>query len=327
MPDAALEATERQFTDLIRAATPNAVVLLKLFAMPELPRGEAARSALAGRYRDIAELWDTPLDGLIVTGTEPRAKNLTDEPYWETLEQGRRLGERPYRFDDLVLSCRACGGIAQRRHRAPRARAKAVRRVRLPAGRRSSDDRAFSRAALGAAFALQRSAGKALAACGYKILTRSNAAGVDAFAKQDGSFFLFFQGHPEYEADTLLARIPPRRRALPRRRARALSGSCRSAISTTMRRPLAEAFRTPGAARPARRELIAEFPEIRSRSRPAMSVAGGGARHLTKSGAPISAPARRSGGPSPCRCAGVRQRRTWRDWPLGARRQPGSSVP
>ena len=87
MPDAALDATERQFTDLIRAATPNAVVLLKLFALPELPRGEAARRALAGRYRDIAALWDTPLDGLIVTGTEPRAANLTDEPYWETLSK------------------------------------------------------------------------------------------------------------------------------------------------------------------------------------------------------------------------------------------------
>ena len=68
MPDAAVEATERQFTDLIRAATPNAVVLLKLFAMPEVPRGETALAALAERYRDIAELWDTPLDGLIVTG-------------------------------------------------------------------------------------------------------------------------------------------------------------------------------------------------------------------------------------------------------------------
>ncbi len=34
MPDAALEATERQFTDLIRAATPNAVVLLILFTLP-----------------------------------------------------------------------------------------------------------------------------------------------------------------------------------------------------------------------------------------------------------------------------------------------------
>ena len=45
MPDAALEATERQFTDLIRAATPNAVVLLKLFALPEA----AARGGRAQR--------------------------------------------------------------------------------------------------------------------------------------------------------------------------------------------------------------------------------------------------------------------------------------
>ncbi len=56
---------------------------------------------------------------------------------------------------------------------------------------------------MGAAFALQRPAGRC-AGGGYKIFTRSNAAGVDAFAKQDGSFFLFFQGHTEYEADTLL---------------------------------------------------------------------------------------------------------------------------
>src|ERR1700722_11594123 len=76
MPDAAVEATERQFTDLIRAATPNAVVLLKLYAIPEVPRAPAMRYELAERYRDIAELWDTPLDGLIVTGTEPRAANL-----------------------------------------------------------------------------------------------------------------------------------------------------------------------------------------------------------------------------------------------------------
>ncbi len=56
MPDAALEATERQFTDLIRAATPNAVVLLKLFAIPEVPRADATRRALAERYRDIARI-------------------------------------------------------------------------------------------------------------------------------------------------------------------------------------------------------------------------------------------------------------------------------
>ena len=43
MPDAALEATERQFVALIRAAATGCVVRLKLFAMAEVPRGERAR--------------------------------------------------------------------------------------------------------------------------------------------------------------------------------------------------------------------------------------------------------------------------------------------
>jgi homoserine O-succinyltransferase/O-acetyltransferase len=44
----------------------------------------------------------------------------------------------------------------------------------------------------------------ALKASGYRILTRSASAGVDMFARQDRSFHLFLQGHPEYEAASLL---------------------------------------------------------------------------------------------------------------------------
>jgi homoserine O-succinyltransferase len=44
----------------------------------------------------------------------------------------------------------------------------------------------------------------ALMACDYRVLTRSEDAGVDAFVKQRRSLFVFFQGHPEYEAETLL---------------------------------------------------------------------------------------------------------------------------
>jgi homoserine O-succinyltransferase len=40
--------------------------------------------------------------------------------------------------------------------------------------------------------------------CGYKVLTRSADAGVDTFIKQQKKLFVFFQGHPEYESDTLL---------------------------------------------------------------------------------------------------------------------------
>src|ERR1700691_5484162 len=87
MPDPALEATERQFIDLIRAAASKTIVRLLLFSIPKIPRADTTRQDMAERYRDIAELWDAHLDGLIVTGTEPRMKNLKDEPYWATLAQ------------------------------------------------------------------------------------------------------------------------------------------------------------------------------------------------------------------------------------------------
>src|SRR5262249_1438764 len=43
-----------------------------------------------------------------------------------------------------------------------------------------------------------------LTTAGYNVLTRSDDAGVDMFARDGNSLFVFFQGHPEYEARTLL---------------------------------------------------------------------------------------------------------------------------
>ena len=57
------------------------------------------------------------------------------------------------------------------------------------------------------AFALQRFAGAGAGGCGYRILTRSAVAGVDMFARQERSFHLFLQGHPEYEAKRCCANI------------------------------------------------------------------------------------------------------------------------
>jgi hypothetical protein len=43
MPDAACEATERQFIDLLRAATSGTVVRLKLFSIADVPRAAEVR--------------------------------------------------------------------------------------------------------------------------------------------------------------------------------------------------------------------------------------------------------------------------------------------
>jgi homoserine O-succinyltransferase len=43
-----------------------------------------------------------------------------------------------------------------------------------------------------------------LVAAGYQVLTRAGTSGVDTFIRQRKSLFVFFQGHPEYDALSLL---------------------------------------------------------------------------------------------------------------------------
>src|SRR5262245_5541831 len=92
MPDAALEATEQQFASLLNAAA-GSPVRLRLFALPEVPRGNAGRERIRRFYSDLRTLNRTRLDGLIVTGAEPIAPDLKDEPYWRPLIDVLRWAE------------------------------------------------------------------------------------------------------------------------------------------------------------------------------------------------------------------------------------------
>jgi homoserine O-succinyltransferase len=103
----------------------------------------------------------------------------------------------------------------------------------------------------------------ALVAAGYQVLTRSPGAGVDAFMREDltqprKSLFLFFQGHPEYGALSLLNEF--RRevgRFLKRERDRYPAMPQRY-LDAPIEAALA-AFRARAEREP-REELLAEFP-------------------------------------------------------------------
>src|SRR5262245_4593602 len=82
MPDGALVSTERQLFDLLLAAAPDAPLHLKFYALPSVLRSEWGSDHVEHFYFGVDDLCDTTLDGLIVTGAEPRAKELKDEPYW-----------------------------------------------------------------------------------------------------------------------------------------------------------------------------------------------------------------------------------------------------
>ena len=81
MPNGALQSTERQFLNLLSAAADGIDVRLSIYALPEVPRSEQGRRYINSFYCSLEKLWDSHLDGLIVTGTEPVAANLRDEPY------------------------------------------------------------------------------------------------------------------------------------------------------------------------------------------------------------------------------------------------------
>jgi homoserine O-succinyltransferase len=203
MPDAALKATERQFRALLRAAADDVTVDLTLYTLPEVPRTDFGREEVS-RYSDLRDLWTSHHDGLIVTGTEPRAADLKDEPYWESLTGVLEWAEN--HTYSTILSCLAAhagilhlDGIARRPLGDKRFGVFECVRVSdhpLTAAAPSHLQMPQSR--------WNEVPEEALLACGYRVLTRSVGAGVDSFVKQRKSLFVFFQGHPEYDATTLL---------------------------------------------------------------------------------------------------------------------------
>lgn len=204
MPDGALTATEHQFVSLLDSASQGILVRLSFHTLPNIPRNEACTRHIEKFYSSAEKLWNRKLDGLIVTGREPLTPNLRDEPYWNCLT--KVVDWAKDNTHSTIWSCLAahaallhldgisrirnndkhCGVFACDRLSNHPLTANAPPSFKLPHSRWNGIPE------------------EALSHCGYSVLTRAADAGVDTFVKQHKSLFVFFQGHPEYESDTLL---------------------------------------------------------------------------------------------------------------------------
>ncbi len=203
MPDAALKSTERQFKGLLRAASEAIIVDLRYFSLPSVKRSRAAQSRIDRLYTSVSELGRLKLDGLIVTGAEPHATSIADEPYWQefvTLVHWANANTR-----STIWSCLAAhaailhlDGIKRQRLNEKCSgvfECTSVADDWLTRGLQSPFKVSHSR--------LNEVRSQDLEANGYKILTKSRDVGVDVFAKEFRSHFIFFQGHPEYDPSSL----------------------------------------------------------------------------------------------------------------------------
>ena len=203
MPDAALQATERQFMRLLRQAAGNIRIDLHCFSLPSLKRSQTAQWRVEKQYTDIADLGRLQFDGLIVTGAEPTAATLPDEPFWQELTDLIDWARTNTR--STIWSCLAAhaavlylDGIERQRLDTKCSGIYDCAKVAdnwltadVPSPLKISHSR------------LNELRAGDLTARGYQMLTTSPEAGVDIFAKQLGSQFVFFQGHPEYDALSL----------------------------------------------------------------------------------------------------------------------------
>jgi homoserine O-succinyltransferase/O-acetyltransferase len=203
MPDGAIRSTEQQFVRLLGEASDGINVDLTLFSISDVPRSEQAKAQLLRGYSEISELWDSRVDALIVTGNEPRAPTLPQEPYWPMLTRVIDWAE-----ENTVSSIWAC--LA----------AHAAVLYLDGIGRHAFDAKlsgVFDCVKTGDHDILNGAAGhwsvphsrqyglrrEELEAKGYRALTISSQAGVDIFLKQRRSLFIFFQGHLEYDSYSL----------------------------------------------------------------------------------------------------------------------------
>ncbi len=203
MPDAALADTEAQFSGILGAASGPHTVRLHLTALPEVARGDSAREHMGALYWPLEELLASAVDGLIVTGMEPGPGPLSDEPCWARF--GELIAWARTHTASSIWSCLAAHAAV--------AHLDGIQRVRLDSKRFG----VFEHALLGAhplvagvraPLTMPHSRWnelppERLRAAGYALLTGSAFTGADLFVKNVGSLFVFFQGHPEYEATTL----------------------------------------------------------------------------------------------------------------------------
>jgi homoserine O-succinyltransferase len=205
MPDSALIPTERQLFDLLDAAAGRLVVRLHFYNMETTPRSDWGRDYMRRYYRGTDDLLNGSLDGIIVTGAEPKAGRLTEEPYWaDFVEIADWASENTV---SSVYSCLAVHGVVLHRD--------SVERHPLPAkcigvfAQTKVIDHPLTDG-LPCAFRIPHARWNEvregdLLDCGYSILSKSADTGVDCFVKRHNrSLFVHFQGHPEYETLSLL---------------------------------------------------------------------------------------------------------------------------
>jgi homoserine O-succinyltransferase len=205
MPDAALSATENQFISLIGNCNQIAQFYVYPFTLPELARGEDAKKHITEHYFSFEYLQKQGLDAMIVTGANIQQPHLTEEPFWKPLTKVMQWAQQ--NVASTLCSCLATHAIVKQLYDIDRLPLK-QKRWGVYSHRSILPNHPIMRN-INTRFDVPHSrhnevTKQQLEAAGLTVLAESETAGVHMAVSPDQIRAVYFQGHPEYDFNSLL---------------------------------------------------------------------------------------------------------------------------
>ena len=205
MPDAALAATEYQFMRLVGACNQIVQFYIYPFSIPELDRGPEALEHIKQHYFEFADLRVQGLDALIITGANVANPSLDEEPFWDPLIEIVHWASE--NVASVLCSCLATHALVKFNH--------GIERQPLPYKRWGVYSHKINAPEhpltweINTRFDAPHSrynevSRKQLEDAGLKVLVESDEAGAHLAVSPDQFRIVYFQGHPEYDAISLL---------------------------------------------------------------------------------------------------------------------------
>ena len=205
MPDAALQATERQFFRLVGSCNRIAQFYVHPFTFPEIPRDGTAQQHIDSYYESFEDLAEQGLDALILSGANPAQSDISAEPFWKPLEKVVQWASE--NVCSTMCSCLATHAIVQQlfgfeRYPLPQ------KRWGVYSNRVTGEFHPLT-ANIDTRFNAPHSHVYEVSAAqfrehGLRVLAESRESDLHLGTSPDGFRFVFFQGHPEYDDVSLL---------------------------------------------------------------------------------------------------------------------------
>ena len=205
MPDAALEATERQFLRLLGACNQIVQFHVHLFTIDGLARSPDIQAHIAKYYEPFEQIKNDGLDALIISGANVTGTRLEEEAFWQPLTSVFSWATE--HVTSVLCSCLATHALIQYTY--------GIRRTYLGKKRWGVyPHKTFNRthplvAEINTRFDVPHSRfneifQRDMEKHGLRVLVASKEAGVHLAVSPDGFRTVYFQGHPEYDDISLL---------------------------------------------------------------------------------------------------------------------------